>query len=437
MLRFLVASTARQVGWVVALATIGSNLLALVAWLLLSPGSAVPGSVRAFAAEIVTTVEFLRDVPPESRAMILQSVTRQSLQLQDADALPADGWLDSVLTRALNERLAERDVAAQGAVIARPQAWSNHGVVVTIDFIDGETLRFAIGEPRMRNVIPSLLLPPTLGVVLIGLPLLLVMLWVAYWMTRPLDRLARAASAIEAAGHQVRVPETGALEVRRLGRAINGLLERLREDVAERAKIMAGVSHDLRTPLTRLRLRVETIQDTRLRQGLGADLTLMEGIVSSSMALLEADLRQEPVEALDIAALAATICDQFVDAGFDVAYAGPLHHVIRAQPVALERALNNLVENACKHAVGARLVMAEEEGAIRIAVEDRGPGIAEADLPHVTEAFRRPLKNGNGFGLGLAIVASVARAHGGQLRLTNRSGGGLSAELRLPAMEVA
>jgi signal transduction histidine kinase len=263
------------------------------------------------------------------------------------------------------------------------------------------------------------------------------MLWVAYWMTRPLDRLARAASAIEAAGHQVRVPETGALEVRRLGRAINGLLERLREDVAERAKIMAGVSHDLRTPLTRLRLRVETIQDTRLRQGLGADLTLIEGIVSSSMALLEADLRQEPVEALDIAALAATICDQFVDAGFDVAYAGPLHHVIRAQPVALERALNNLVENACKHAVGARLVMAEEEGAIRIAVEDRGPGIAEADLPHVTEAFRRPLKNDNGFGLGLAIVASVARAHGGQLRLTNRSGGGLSAELRLPAMEVA
>ena len=113
MLRFLVASTARQVGWVVALATIGSNLLALVAWLLLSPGSAVPGSVRAFAAEVVTTVEFLRDVPPESRTQILRSVARQSLELQDRDAPPADGWLDSVLTRALNERLAERDIAAQ------------------------------------------------------------------------------------------------------------------------------------------------------------------------------------------------------------------------------------------------------------------------------------------------------------------------------------
>lgn len=437
MLRFLMATTARQVGWIVALATIGSNILALFAWLLLSPGSAVPGSVRAFAADVATTAEFLRHTPPDARPDLLRRATGQAFDLQEPNAPPADGWIDTVLTRALNERLAERAIAAHATVTAAPQAWSSRGVVVTIDFRDGEVIRFAIGEPRMRNVIPSFLLPPTLGVLLIGVPLLLVMLWVAYWMTRPLDRLARAASAIEAAGHQVRVPEGGALEVRRLGRAMNGLLERLREDVAERAKIMAGVSHDLRTPLTRLRLRVETVQDVRLRQALGADLVLMEGIVSSSMALLEADLRQEPLEALDIAALASTVCDQFADAGFDVAYDGPLHLVVRAQTVALERALNNLVENACKHARGGRLLLREEEGAVRILVEDRGPGIAEADLPHITEAFRRPQKNGNGFGLGLAIVASVARAHGGQLRLTNRSDGGLAAELRLPAMEVA
>ncbi|UPY37295.1 HAMP domain-containing sensor histidine kinase [Sediminicoccus sp. KRV36] len=431
MRAFLFGSTGRQVAWVVALATISSNLMVLAVWLILSPGSVMPGSVRAMAAEIVAVVELLEAAPAAERGSMAATAGRQLFQITPISGAEPPARLDAVATRAVTERLAERGLPMSAAAFA-PSGSARQGLVLTLTAPDGEGWQVMLNEARMRLVIPSLVLPPTTAILLLGVPLLLVLLWVASRVTRPLAHLARAAESIAAAWHHAVLPEMGTSEVRRLARAINGLLARLHEDVAERARILAGVSHDLRTPLTRLRLRVETVEDAGQRQRLGADLGLMERIVGASLSLLEADLREEEPEVLDVAAMASTVCDQFADAGHDVTYDGPLHLVVRAQPNALERALSNLVDNACKHAGSARILLLEDQDMMRLTVEDDGPGIAEVELPHITEAFRRNPSAAEGFGLGLAIVASVARAHGGQLRLRNRVAQGLSAELRLP-----
>lgn len=432
MRRFLFGSTARQVAWVVGLATLSSNLLVLGVWVMLSPGSIMPGSVRAFAAEVVTVFELLERSEPEARPTLIGAIGPEMLRIEPAGGIPPAGRFDNIIARALRERLAERGITASVSAVS-PSGNPRQDLLVTVGNASG-AWSFALPEARTRLVVPSLALPPTTLLLLLGIPLLLMLLWMASRVTRPLEQLARLAGSLGVAGHNTVLPEVGTSEIRQLTRAINGLLVRLREDVAERARILAGVSHDLRTPMTRLRLRLETVHGDEVRARLSADLAQMERIVGASLALLESDLREEEAEPLDLAALATTIHDQFADAGHQVTYEGPLHLVLRAQPSALERALTNLVDNACKHAGSAHLRLVEQRDAVCLIVEDDGPGIAEVELPHMTEAFRRQSSATDGFGLGLAIVASVARAHGGQLRLHNRFPHGLSAELRLPVL---
>ena len=429
MRRFLFGSTSRQVAWVVGLATLSSNLLVLGFGLLIAPGSLLPGSVRAFAAEVVTVFEMLDRATPAQQPAIIASIGPEMLGIAPATDLSAPGRFDAFVTRALQERLAEREITATARAYS-PSGNARKGLLVMLGR-DGMAWSFALPEARARLVVPSLMLPPTTIILLLGVPLLLVLLWMASRVTRPLEQLARLAGSLGTAGHATVLPEVGTSEIRGLTRAINGLLVRLREDVAERARILAGVSHDLRTPMTRLRLRLETVHGEEVRARLSADLAQMERIVGASLTLLETDLREEEAEPLDLAALASTIRDQFADAGQQVTYEGPLHLVLRGQPAALERALTNLVDNACKHAGHAVIRLEESRDAVSLTVLDEGPGIAEEELPHITEAFRRQSRAADGFGLGLAIVASVARAHGGQLRLRNRFPHGLAAELRL------
>lgn len=433
MRRLLFGSTSRQVAWVVGLATLSSNLLVLGVWVMLSPGSIMPGSVRAYAAEVVTIFELLERADPAARPALVAAIGPEMLRVQPVGEFDQGGRFDNILTRALLERVAERGVNATVRAVS-PSGDPRRDLVVMIGSPAAGNWSFDLPEARTRFVVPNLALPPTTLLLLLGVPLLLVLLWMASRVTRPLEQLARLAGSLGTAGHGTVLPEVGTSEIRQLTRAINGLLVRLREDVAERARILAGVSHDLRTPMTRLRLRLETVHGEEVRARLGADLAQMERIVGASLALLESDLREEEAEPLDLAALAGTVRDQFADAGHHVTYEGPLHLVLRAQPCALERALTNLVDNACKHAGSALIRVEEQSDAICLTVEDAGPGIAEVDLPHMTEAFRRQSSVADGFGLGLAIVASVARAHGGQLRLRNRIPHGLSAELRLPVL---
>jgi signal transduction histidine kinase len=321
MRRLLFGSTARQVAWVVGLATLSSNLLVLGVWVMLSPGSIMPGSVRAFAAEVVTIFEMIERADPAERPALIAAVGPEMLRVQPVGEFTQGGRFDNILTRALLERAAERGVNANVRAVS-PSGDPRRDLVVMIGSPAAGNWRFDLPEARTRLVVPNLALPPTTLLLLLGVPLLLVLLWMASRVTRPLEQLARLAGSLGTAGHGTVLPEVGTSEIRQLTRAINGLLVRLREDVAERARILAGVSHDLRTPMTRLRLRLETVPGEEVRARLGADLAQMERIVGASLALLESDLREEEAEPLDLAALAGTVRDQFADAGHHVTYEG-------------------------------------------------------------------------------------------------------------------
>lgn len=425
----LTRSAARQVALVVAVAVLMSNVIVLGAWHVMDSNTLLPGSVRALQTEAVVLLRMLRAAEPGGEDAVQAAAAALGFGLDPVAPGGAPDARETHVSRMIADAAGEHGLAARVRTVGLDPAG---GERLLVEQPDGRGILLTITPERLERARPNLLLPPTSIILLVGLPFLVVMLWVARRVTRPLSELARAAERVGINGDGA-LPETGTTEVRQVAHAINSLVGRIRHDVSERTRLMAAISHDLRTPLTRLHLRVEAVADGELRERLLREVSAMERIAGGSLLLLEVELRQEPFERLDVAALAATVCDTFLDAGHDVAYDGPSRLAARAQPRALERALCNLAENAVKYAGAARISLRCDSGGLRIVVEDDGPGIPEQHLPLVTLPFRRATDDAPGTGLGLAIVAGVARAHGGQLLLSNRLPRGLRAELTLAA----
>ncbi len=298
------------------------------------------------------------------------------------------------------------------------------------------------GTPRMvfrvARISPAVVLPPRL---LINLALLVAVLIAALYVaargiTRPLSRLARAADTIGRGARAPPVPEKGARELRNAAQAFNSMQERLHRYLDSRTSVLAAMSHDLKTPLTRLRLQVETlIDDPALRTRLGHELDEMEGMVRGALALFRGLDEQESVEPIDVDALAETVRRGFVEMGREVSVSGHAAAPLAGRPQALKRCLTNLVANAVNFGDRARIEV-HDGAALRIVVSDAGPGIPPDALERVFEPFYRLESSRNrdtgGTGLGLSIARDVAQAHGGTLSLRNRPEGGLEAELRFP-----
>jgi len=201
------------------------------------------------------------------------------------------------------------------------------------------------------------------------------------------------------------------------------------------------MSHDLRTPITRMRLRAEFIEDDEVRAKMLSDLAEMETMVNATLAFSRDQASAEPTVALDLASLCRTVLDEQADAvpgsARTLLYQGPEKLVVKARPVALKRALGNLVQNAVKYGGAARIRLTQpERGQVRIAIEDDGPGITPDLLETVFQPFRRLETSRNretgGTGLGLPIARNILRAHGGDVTLANRAGGGLTGVATLP-----
>jgi signal transduction histidine kinase len=422
-------SASRQVALVVAVAVLLSNLIVLGAWHLIDRPTLLPGSIRALQTEAVFLLRMFETAEPGAEEGVRTTARSLGFGLTSLPPGVVPAGQETHVSRMIADAARDAGMDARISSVAPPP---DTGERLIVEQPGRSALLLDIGPERLERARPNLLLPPTSILFLVGLPLLVVMLWAARRVTRPLSELARAAERVGVSGDGA-LPEAGTTEVQQLAHAINSLVGRIRRDVSERTRLMAAISHDLRTPLTRLHLRVDAMPEGEVRDRLLRDVAAMERIAGGSLLLLEAELRQEPFERLDVAALAATVCDTFADAGHDVAYEGPDRLAARAQPRALERALCNLAENAVKYAGAARISLRSAGGGLLIAVEDDGPGIPEEHLPLVTQPFRRATEDAPGTGLGLAIVAGVARAHGGQLLLTNRLPRGLRAELSLAA----
>ncbi|MBK1662464.1 ATP-binding protein [Paracraurococcus ruber] len=271
----------------------------------------------------------------------------------------------------------------------------------------------------------------------------LLILWAVRRLTRPVRALAQAADQLGRDVNAPPLPETGPSELATAAHAFNTMAQRIRAFVGERTQMLAAIGHDLRTPITRLRLRAEFMEDDEQRRKMLADLDEMEAMVTATLAFARDDAGREPTAPVDLAALCRTVLDEAADAHPDltdrIAYRGPDRLTAPVRPVALKRAIANLVGNALAYGSAARLILQAPEApgrTIRLAIEDDGPGIAPESLEAVFEPFRRLEGSRNretgGTGLGLTIARDILRAHGGTLVLRNRPQGGLAALATLP-----
>lgn len=265
---------------------------------------------------------------------------------------------------------------------------------------------------------------------------LAVSVWAVRRASRPLTVLAGAAERLGLDVDAPALSEQGPREVRAASRAFNTMQRRLQRFVHDRTQMLAAISHDLRTPITRMRLRAELVEDEDQRARMLVDLEEMEEMIAATLAFARDDPARERTQPLDLAALLQAVCDDAADAGGDAVYNGPTHLAFTGRVTALKRAFANLVDNALKYGHRARVSATANGRMITVAVDDDGPGVAEADRERVFEPFARVERSRSretgGTGLGLAVVRAAIRAHGGDVTLANRPEGGLRATVMLP-----
>jgi len=304
---------------------------------------------------------------------------------------------------------------------------------VTVRLPDRSTLVY-----RVTRVSPGTPLPPSLmlNLILLVAVLVIALYVVARGITLPLSRLALAADNLGRSILQPKLAEEGARELRHAARAFNTMQDRLHRYLDSRTRVLAAMSHDLKTPLTRLRLQVETqIDDPALQARFGRELDEMEHMVHGALALFRNLNDDEALEPVDVNLLLETVCGEFNEMSKDVTLEGRAFGPLSGKPQALKRCITNLVANAVKFATRARILV--RDGAqLEISICDDGPGIPPEELEKVFEPFYRLESSRNrdtgGSGLGLSIARDVAQAHGGSLVLRNRPEGGLEARLTLP-----
>jgi signal transduction histidine kinase len=303
---------------------------------------------------------------------------------------------------------------------------------VTVRFADGDAAiyrvtRLAGGAPLPRNLFVNL--------TLLLLLLVIVLFVAARNITRPLSDLARAAERVGRDLRPAQLQERGARELRDAARAFNTMHDRLRRYLDSRTRVLAAMSHDLKTPLTRLRLQVEALDNAPMQARIGRELDEMESMVREALSLFRGLDDGEPAAPIDIDALLTQLRGEFTDMGAVVTLSGHALQPYVGKPQALKRCLTNLLANAVNF--GTRADILVEDGAeLVIRVRDCGPGIADAELERVFEPFYRLESSRNrdsgGSGLGLSIARDIAQSHGGSLTLANLPAGGLEALLRLP-----
>ena len=455
----------------------GRTLLVLAAGLLAAQAASLllnlfdrSGSVYRLAAYQITarigqTARILNSLPAGQRPTVVAHVHGQHLNVVLSDAMipvakgfaehdPYEKAFSAALQRQIgapwplsveitrSRRLPR--TAQEGASATPLELWvarhfyfllpGTFSLIAQVGLEDGSVAVFYAAVPqeplsRLETLVPRLLL---LLAVCFAIAALLVRM-----ITRSLQRLARAADVLGEDPEGPPLAEAGPGEVRKVIAAFNRMQARVRRQLRERAQLLGAISHDLKTPITRLRLRSEMLPDAALRTKMQRDLDEMEAIVGSTLEFFRAlgkDTRRQPV---DIAALLDSVCEDRRETGDTVSARGTAHAPYSADPQALRRCLENLVGNATRYGGGAEIEIDDNARELRIVVRDRGAGIPHGELERVFEPYYRVESSRNrasgGTGLGLSIARNIARWHGGDIRLQNAPcGEGLIAELVLP-----
>jgi len=312
--------------------------------------------------------------------------------------------------------------------------WRGACESINVTLRDGENLRLSVLPPAFAMEPPKTDFRPVLALFMLSIAALAYL--VARMTTSPLKKLAQAAKNL---GNDINHPPlklTGVSEIRQASAAFNAMQARIRQYIAQRTEMLAAITHDLQTPLTRLRLRLEKVSDCELQQRLIGDLSAMQEMVREGLDLARSTDTNETMQALDLDSLLDSVCADATDAGQEVVLVGRSAMRAFGRPMGLRRCLVNLIDNAVKYGHNARVTVDRTKGAARIRIRDSGPGIDAAELARVFEPFYRVessrSRESGGTGLGLTIARNIAEQHGGTIALANHPEGGLEVTLMLP-----
>ncbi len=402
---------------------------------------------------IVTTVTFLRRMPVDRRREAITQVKTSDLSLALAGIDSVEGarthnWRSNLLGTRLADFFPEarvqtavvQSVVCEGTPGANGSSVSNSEctapfdrLLIEISLPDTGDLLFAtptttLGADTIRSII--------LEIIVMWAGILVLSIWAARWLIRPLKAFGRVAEML---GKDIRTSldePAGPHEIRLVARAMNQMQARLRRFIEDRTSMLAAISHDLRTPITRLRLRAEFVEDTAQRDKMLSDLEEMERMTESTLIFARDEVTAEKPQMVDIAAVLQSICSDMLDTGHAVSLDDCPPTPINGRPISLKRGFSNLIMNAVAYGQNVWVHIRGQQASIIVEIEDDGPGVPDSELENVFAPFYRVDKSRNceiaGTGLGLAVARSIFRGHGGEVLLENRDAGGLRATVTIP-----
>ena len=416
---------------------------------------------RTDAERLASMVRLIDAMPAEARNAAQQAMDRQRMRISfvppvdQSDGTPASAVADALGAILGGERLV--NLSRLGEEPCRFNPATTEAVGKTIDcratiyrvnarLQDGTPLSI---EASLRSLRPEpFFVRPYAALLFVGLVIVSVLLAVRV-ATRPLRRLEQAAEALGQNLDRPPLDESGPRELQLAARTFNAMQARIHAYVAERTHMLAAITHDLKTPLTRMRLRIEQVTQEPLRAKLAQDVAGMLGLIDDGLALARSHDDGTPLLEVDLRSLVDSLCADALEAGVEVKWESgfgsspPVR--VKGRPDSLRRVFANLIDNASKYAGRVTVKLAVEKCGeapyALVSMQDNGPGIPERHLNDVLRPFFRAeqsrSRDTGGSGLGLSIAANILRAHGGDLELCNRPAGGLEVRVRLPALDVA
>lgn len=397
---------------------------------------------EGLAREVAATVDHFEQLSPAERINRIESMRgRQRLRLSlspvpsEARRLPDRFELVSALRSALPDR--------EIGVFAWPQRDGDHAgpqarLFVEVRLIDGSLLSMRLAIPPIAERKPGLFQPGSrpltaLFALIAGIAILT---WLAVRIaTRPLRQLSAAADALGQRPDRAPIPESGPSEVKHAAAAFNRMQKRVNEHVRDRTRILAAITHDLLTPITRLRLRAEQVDDDELRTRIQSDLDAMQALAREGLDYARSQDTPLTLKPVDAAALLDSLCADAQDMGWKVSRSDQTTANCLADVMSLRRVLWNLIENGVKFGGQVEISLHTLPSSIEISIRDHGPGLPESELDKVFEPFYRSEHSRNretgGTGLGLAIAHNLLKAQGGTIQLKNAHDGGLLAQVTL------
>jgi len=442
--RLRVGSIRRQIAALAIGPVIALVLIGTIAEYLLADDFESVSYAKTTALKIEMVIDQVRvSRSREEERAILEVVSRTGLRVEEVSPDELLQPEDSALPIDDVREMIRKNLPASFVTRYRDAtAFGQLRNVLVVGIGEGRALSFQPLPPPPDTWINDYLVSIVLQLMGLVLPVILLSLYAASMISAPLRRFSQAAEKLRPDdGPDRPFDEKGATEIRTLAKSLNDMRSRVREMIDDRTRMLRAISHDLRTPLTRLRLRVERSDQPELKEAIQRDIDILGGMINDVLSYLSKDMASEKRVKADLPSLLETVCADFGDMGFRVTYSGEERYAYRCRPRSLARAVANLVENSTKFANEIKVEFsASDGGGVRISVSDDGPGVPANLRTRLLDPFfkieqSRSPNDRSGFGLGLSIVNDIVRAHGGTLELSNRVPQGLVVTINLPADE--